>query len=148
MIFFGCLFMIWNILYLWFLTHRNSIPKFYFLEKISKFCKMPRQTKCPDAQRDAQANEMPRCHLGCPVKSVWVWADVHLGILTLGRCASGHIDSGHLGLLSLGIWANWVWANWVWASGHISIISKNYYIISVKVSTRQIHIIVEIMDQK
>jgi len=29
---------------------------------------MPRQTRCPDAQQDAQTNKMPRCPARCPDK--------------------------------------------------------------------------------
>jgi len=57
---------------------------------------MPRKTRCPDAQLDAQmSHEMPRCPARCP--------DAHLGI----SLASGHLN-WHLGILLFR-----------WASGHL-----------------------------
>ena len=101
---------------------------------------MPRQTKCPDAQRDAQANEMPRqtkcpdakrdvqmshkkprCLVSLGLGKLAIWANWYLGLFSLGSWYLGLLSLGicrylgwHLGLFSLGIWADGIWAG-IWA---------------------------------
>ena len=128
--FLGKFYKLWkNLAFLGNILVRFKILNF-FLKKFQNFARcpgkrdaqipseMPRQTRCPDAQRDAQANEMPRCpgkrdaqmpsemprcHMRCPdVKSVWASGQICIWAYWVwaSGLASGPIESGHLGKLA------------------------------------------------